>query len=158
LATLSGPWEVKFQENRGAPSSTTFETLESWTENEDDGIKYFSGTATYTHAFELNEIPSDGKLILDLGEVKDIAEVSLNGKVLGTLWKTPFVIDISGAIQTGENDLELKVTNVWANRLVRDAQPEVQEKITYTTMPFYSGDEPLLPSGLLGEVKILKQE
>lgn len=158
LVTLSGPWEVKFQENRGAPSSTTLETLESWTENEDDGIKYFSGTATYTHAFELNEIPSDGKLILDLGEVKDIAEVSLNGKVLGTLWKTPFVIDISGAVQTGENDLELKVTNVWANRLIRDAQPEVQEKITYTTMPFYSGDEPLLPSGLLGEVKILKQE
>lgn len=158
LLTVSGPWQVNFQENRGAPSTATFESLQSWTENEDEGIKYFSGTATYTNTFIVDEIPASGKLVLDLGEVKDVAEVTLNGKKLGTLWKTPFVIDVSETIQIGNNDLEISVTNVWANRLIGDAQQGIQEKITYTTMPFYKGEEPLLPSGLLSEVKILHQE
>ncbi|MGN7514807.1 MAG: glycosyl hydrolase [Allomuricauda sp.] len=158
LATVDGPWEVTFQENRGAPSSATFEALKSWTENEDDGIKYFSGTATYLNTFNLTEKPSSGKVMLDLGEVRDVAEVIINGKKIGTLWKTPFTIDITDAVQVGENNLEVKVTNVWANRLIRDAQPEVKERITYTTMPFYRGNEPLLPSGLMGDVKILEQE
>lgn len=158
LLSVSGPWNLTFQANRGAPATAIFETLQSWTENDDEGIKYFSGTATYKNNFEISEIPSNGKMILDLGEVKDIAEVKLNGQDIGVLWKKPFAIDISDVIQTGENKLEVKVTNVWANRLIRDAQPEVKEKITYTTMPFYRGDEPLLPSGLLSDVKILHQE
>lgn len=157
LLTISGPWEVAFQANRGAPASATFNTLESWTENENEGIKYFSGTATYTNTFTWEEKPTSGKLMLDLGEVKDVAEVKLNGIDLGVLWKTPFSIEITDAVKDGENTLEIKVTNVWANRLIRDAQPDIKEKITYTTMPFYRGEEPLLPSGLLSEVKIFHQ-
>ncbi|MFD2099055.1 glycosyl hydrolase [Flagellimonas iocasae] len=157
IQTIAGPWEVTFQEDRGAPASATFETLGSWTVNKDDGIKFFSGTATYTNTVTMDEVPTSGKVILDLGEVKDVAEVTVNDKNLGVLWKTPFTTDITDVIKTGENTLKINVTNVWANRLIRDAQPEVQEKITYTTMPFYQGNEPLLPSGLLGEVKILLQ-
>jgi hypothetical protein len=158
ILTVEGPWEVAFQPNRGAPASGTFEALTSWTEHGEDGIKYFSGTATYTNTFNLKEVPSSGRVILDLGEVRDVAEVTLNGMNLGVLWKIPFQMDITEAVKSGENMLKVQVTNVWANRLIGDAQPEIQEKITYTTMPFYQGNEPLLPSGLLSEVKILLQD
>ncbi|MBO0330315.1 glycosyl hydrolase [[Muricauda] lutisoli] len=158
ILTLEGPWEVIFQENRGAPSSATFETLASWTEKEDEGIKYFSGTATYHKTFNFDKTNKEASFIMDLGEVKNIAEIKLNGKDIGVLWKSPFKIDITEALQNGENKLEVAVTNVWVNRLIRDAQPNVQKTITYTTMPFYQGNEPLLTSGLMGDVKILEQE
>ena len=80
----------------------------------------------------------------------------MNGKNLGTIWKTPFKIDITEAVKKGMNQLEIKVTNLWVNRLIGDAQPGVKEKITFTTMPFYRGGEPLLPSGLLGPVRVLE--
>jgi hypothetical protein len=94
-------------------------------------------------------------LWLDLGELKDLAEVIVNGKSLGIVWKHPFRIDVTGALKTGENKIEIKVTNLWVNRLIGDAQPGVTNKITYTTMPFYQANSKLLPSGLLGPVRII---
>jgi hypothetical protein len=92
---------------------------------------------------------------MDLGEVKNIAEVIVNGKNMGTVWKKPFRLDITEALKKGQNTVEIKVTNLWVNRLIGDAQPGVEKKITFTTMPFYQADSKLLPSGLLGPVKVM---
>ncbi|MDX2247992.1 MAG: glycosyl hydrolase [Bacteroidia bacterium] len=153
-ATLSGPWQVSFPNGRGAPAQATFPALASWTENEVPGIKYFSGTATYSQTFDLKTKKEGSRIILDLGAVKDLAEITVNDQNLGILWKTPFKMDITDAVKTGSNELKIAVTNVWANRLIGDAQPDTPEKITFTTMPFYRADGQLLPSGLLGEVRV----
>lgn len=157
LMTVDGPWEVSFQENRGAPASATFETLQSWTDNDDENIKHFSGTATYTNTFEITGLEEDVTYLLDLGDVKNVAEVFINDKKVGTAWKTPFTLDISNVVRVGENILVIKLTNTWVNRLIGDATKNQEEKITFTTMPFYRGNEDLLPSGLFGDVKILME-
>lgn len=156
LATIEGAWELAFQEKRGAPAKTTLPTLASWTTNEDKGIQYFSGTATYLKTIQVDAawLASKEEIWLHLGDVKNIAEVFINEKAIGTLWKAPFRINISNAVHAGENKIEIKVTNLWVNRLIGDAQPDVKEKITYTTMPFYSAKSKLLPAGLLGPVTI----
>ncbi len=145
---------MSFQEGRSAPQSATFDKLTSWSENTDGGIKYFSGTATYQNTFTMPTLVQSATYEIDLGEVKNLAEVIVNGQNIGILWKKPFKIDISKALKTGQNSLEIKVTNTWVNRLIGDAQSDVKTKITFTIMPFYRGQEPLLPSGLLSEVKI----
>lgn len=159
VGDVNGAWEVAFQKDRGAPSLATFDHLESYTGNSDPGIKYFSGTATYTKSITA---PADWfkkgeELWLNLGEVKNIAQVTVNGKSLGILWKSPFRINVTNALQPGQNKVEVRVTNLWVNRLIGDAQPGVTSKITYTTMPFYKADSRLLPSGLLGPVKIFSR-
>lgn len=156
LLTLDTPWQVKFQEGRGAPESTTLKSLISFSDHSDPGIKYFSGAAVYHTSFTLDSIDYKAKYILDLGEVKNMAEVMINGKNIGVVWKTPFKIDISNKITSGTNTVEIKLTNLWVNRLIGDAQADTKQKITFTTMPFYRGNEPLLPSGLLGPVTISK--
>jgi len=157
LATVTGAWNVSFQKDRGAPASATFDKLVSYTENSDAGIKYFSGTATYTNTLTgpAGWFKKDEEIWLNLGEVKDLAEVIVNGKSLGVVWKTPYRINITSALKQGDNTLEIKVTNLWVNRLIGDAQPNVTNKITYTAMPFYQPNAKLLPSGLLGPVKIV---
>ena len=94
---------------------------------------------------------------IDLGDVKNIAEVIINGKNVGTAWKKPFKVNITEGLKTGDNTIEIKVTNLWVNRLIGDAQPDVKNKITFTTMPFYQANA-LLPSGLMGDVKILMKK
>jgi len=156
IGEITGPWTVNFQQDRGAPESAEFASLLSWPEHEDSGIGYFSGTASYQNTFQLDQPAINHKLMLDLGEVKQVAEVIVNGQNLGVLWNSPFKLDISGAVKEGENTLEIRVTNVWVNRLVGDAQPGAEERFTFTTMPFYRADSPLLPSGLLGPVTLIK--
>ena len=91
---------------------------------------------------------------MDLGDVKNIAEVYLNGKYQGTVWKKPFRLELADDLKKGTNTLEVRVTNLWVNRLIGDAQPGTTQKITFTTMPFYQANAPLLPSGLLGPVRV----
>jgi hypothetical protein len=160
IAEVSGPWKVAFQEKRGAPAEATFETLASLTESEDSGIKYFSGAATYTNAFELKKkaLKANEVFILDLGDVKDLAEVTVNGKNLGVFWNAPFKVDITSAVKKGTNTIEVKVVNMWHNRLVGDVQPGVTDKVTYTHRQFFEADEPLLPAGLLGPVQVIGQK
>jgi hypothetical protein len=157
LTTIEGPWSLSFQENRGAPAQATFEALTLWNENTDTGIKYFSGTGTYTRKLEASAdwFKSGTKLWLDLGSVKNLAEVVINDKSLGVLWKSPFRVDITGVLKQGENNLEIRVTNLWVNRLIGDQQKGAGKKITYTTMTFYKAESPLKPSGLLGPVRII---
>ena len=154
ILQIETPWKVSFQEGRGAPANATFTTLKSWTENVDLGIKYFSGMAIYKNTFT---VLSSGKGIykIDLGEVKNLAEVIINGKSQGIVWKKPFKVELKDALKIGENSIEIKVTNLWVNRLIGDQQPDVKTKITYTTMPFYKTDSKLLPSGLMSPVKLI---
>jgi hypothetical protein len=135
----------------------TLEALTAWNENADKGVKYFSGTGSYTTTFHAPEdwFQSDDKLWIDLGVVKNLAEVMVNGKSLGVVWKTPFRVNMTGVMNPGANILEVRVTNLWVNRLIGDQQPGIAKKITYTTQAFYKADSPLLPSGLLGPVKII---
>ena len=158
LAVIEGPWNIRFQPGRGAPAEITLDELAPWNENADNGIKYFSGSGTYTKSIEVPDewIQPGTSLILDLGVVKNLAEVIINGKSLGIVWKTPFRVDVTKALKKGENKLVIKVTNLWVNRLIGDQQPGVTKKITYTTMDFYRADSPLLPSGLLGPVQIIR--
>ena len=157
LATITGEWNIDFQKDRGAPASIKVSELKSWSDNADAGIKYFSGTGTYTKTITAPAewFTKNAALWLNLGDVKNLAEVVVNGKSLGILWKKPFHIDISSAIKPGANTVAVKVTNLWVNRLIGDAQPGVTNKITYTTIPFYQANSKLLPSGLLGPVQII---
>jgi len=157
LATIVGPWQVTFPPNWGAPPQIKLDTLTSWTENSDDGVKYFSGTATYTKDIEAPQewFRPGAKLVLDLGKVKEIAEVSVNGKPLGEiLWKLPFQADVSGALKPGTNHLEVKVTNLWPNRIIGDRQPKATKKYAWLDYKPFRADTPLLDSGLLGPVKL----
>jgi hypothetical protein len=158
VATVEGGWDVSFQPDRGAPSRITLDRLSSWSDSSDKGVKYFSGTGIY---YKSIEAPADwfvrgAKLRLDLGSVKNLADVTVDGKALGILWKAPFRVDVTDALKPGGNRLEIKVTNLWVNRLIGDAQPDAIGKYTYTTQPFYRADSPLLPSGLLGPVRIVR--
>lgn len=157
IAELNGPWTIRFQENRGAPDQIVLDSLKSLTKHNNEGVKYFSGIATYSKDFTLPEMTKKGQLILDLGEVNNLAEVFLNGKSQGVVWKRPFKLTLNNSdLKPGENLMEIKVTNTWVNRLIGDAQKKPEEKITFTTMPFYQGNEPLLPSGLLGPVRLMR--
>ena len=157
VQSLTGAWSISFQADRGAPASVTKTALTSWSEDEDHGVKYFSGAGTYTKTFELaQQTFRVGKLKLDLGKVYELADVSLNGKHVGTVWHEPFVLDISSAAKPGKNVLKIAVINLWVNRLIGDQQPNNQKKYTFTVIPTYKPDAPLRPSGLLGPVKILQ--
>ena len=155
VLSITTPWKVNFQADRGAPATATFDKLISWSAHVDSGIKYFSGTASYQNTFTIPALVKGAKYELDLGDVKNLAEVIVNGQNMGIVWKKPFKTDISAALKAGVNTVEIKVTNLWVNRLIGDAQPGAV-KTTFTTMPFYQANAPLLPSGLLGPV-VLKQ-
>jgi hypothetical protein len=152
-----GAWTVAFFAGRGAPEKITVERLASWTDNADRGVKYFSGTAAYSRTVQAPAewFQKGGRLMLDLGDVKNVAQVAVNGKDLGIVWKAPFRIDVTGALKPGANAVEVKVTNLWVNRLIGDQQPDAEKKYTYTTQQFYKADSPLLPSGLLGPVEVI---
>ncbi len=121
-ATVDGPWDVSFLPNLGAPANIQLAQLEPWSANSDEGVKYYSGTATYSKAVQAPDawFRPGAKVLLDLGRVNDIAEVSLNGTPLATLWKPPYRLDLTGALRPGENRLEIKVTNQWTNRMMGD--------------------------------------
>ncbi|HEX7873651.1 MAG TPA: glycosyl hydrolase [Sphingobium sp.] len=157
LGRIEGPWTVAFQPGRGAPPSATLDALKPLNENADPGIKYFSGMATYAHDFDAPKGWKTGQpLWIDLGEVRETAEVSVNGKVAGTAWHAPYRVDIGAVVKPGRNRIEVKVANLWVNRLIGDRQPGAS-KITWTALPAYRADAPLRPSGLIGPVELLGQ-
>jgi alpha-L-rhamnosidase len=156
LAEEGGPWTVTFQPGRGAPPSITLETLSSWSDNPDAGVKYFSGTGTYAKTVDA---PADwfrkgGRIWIDLGDVKNLAEVTVNGRSLGIVWHAPYRVDATSALKAGANEVLIKVTNAWVNRLIGDQQPNATVKYTFADIEPYKANSPLLPSGLLGPVRI----
>jgi len=158
LTTIDGPWNLSFQPNRGAPTSISLDTLASWTNNADPGVKYFSGIGTYTKTINASAewFKPGASLWLDLGDVKNLAEVSINGTSLGIVWHAPYRIDVSRALKPGRNQLTIKVINAWVNRLIGDQQPNAS-KITFADVTPYNAGSPLLPSGLIGPVQILRE-
>ena len=154
VAKIEGHWGVSFEPGRGAPESVRMENLQSLSASSDPGVRYFSGVARYVKSFDLPRRAGPGApLILDLGEVGDVAEVAINGRVVGTVWKAPYRIDIGGAVHRGRNELQIRVANLWVNRLIGDAQADAA-RVTFTTVPTYRPDAPLRPSGLMGPVTI----
>jgi hypothetical protein len=119
---ITGPWDVRFTPGWGAPARVQFPELTSWSDHADEGVRYFSGKATYLKKITIPAVMvrSDRQLFLDLGEVEVMARVKLNGKELGILWKKPFRMDITSAARVGENSVELTVVNLWPNRLIGD--------------------------------------
>ena len=162
LATVSGEWKIAFQPKRGAPDSITVDSLSSWTDNSDAGVKYFSGIGTYTKSIEADAgwFKKGAHIWLDLGDVKNLAEVTVNGKPLGVVWHTPYRVDVTTALKPGANELSIKVINAWVNRLIGDQQPGItpDKAISFADVKPYKADSPLLPSGLLGPVKLIAEQ
>jgi hypothetical protein len=156
---LEGPWEVHFTAGWGAPEQTTFAKLADWTAHPDPAIKHFSGTAVYRKSFAWVPSPDatlKTQTLLDLGNVRDLATVRLNGIALGTLWLPPYQVDVSAAVKPGENRLEIEVVNPWNNRLVGDAALPQDQRRTFLQAPGAFKKGGLLPAGLLGPV-VLRQ-
>lgn len=176
---VTGPWELSFPQGWGTPERVSLDRLISWTAHPDDAVKHFSGTATYRRRISIPPglLAKGRALYLDLGRVEVIAEVSLNGRPLGTLWKPPFRVEITDVVRAGENDLEVKVVNLWPNRLLGDEQlppdaeweysrlkgwpqwfldgkPSPTGRRTFTTWRHWRKGDALLESGLLGPVRI----
>ncbi len=160
---ITGPWEVRFAKGWGAPESKMFPKLISWTEDSDEGVKYFSGIATYHKEFNLSatQLGNDQRVFLDLGRLHFVAEVYLNGTSLGILWAPPYRIDITDTARTGSNDLVVEVANTWSNRLVGDTRLPEDKRFCRTNMTHSLTweapwkDTPLLESGLLGPVRLV---
>jgi hypothetical protein len=154
LATLHGPWQVSFPSNWGAPPAITLKHLASWSDNANAGVKYFSGTATYRRTLDAPEhwFGHGAQIWMDLGGVKNLAEVTVNGRPLGIVWHTPYRVDVTSALHPGSNEITIQVTNAWVNRMIGDAQPDATKKYTFSDFHPYNAKSPLLPSGLLGPV------
>jgi hypothetical protein len=155
LETVEGPWKVSFQPGRGAPASVTLDKLISWPESTDEGVKYFSGVGTYTKTLQASPdwFKNGAHLWLDLGDVKNLADVTVNGKTLGVVWHAPYRVDVTNALKPGANEVKIEVINAWVNRLIGDEQPGAT-RYTFADVKPYKADSPLLPSGLLGPVRI----
>jgi hypothetical protein len=183
---LAGPWTVLFPPGSGAPDEIKLPELISWAKHENPEIRHFSGTATYRLTFDVpaDRLGSAKVARLDLGDVQVMAEVKLNGKDLGLLWKPPYRIDVGDVLRAGENELEVRVTNLWVNRLIGDEayppdasyitksaggeaieaippwqlndQPKPQTKRkTFATYRHNKAGDALLPSGLIGPVRLV---
>ncbi len=159
LLTVDGPWKLTFQPGRGAPASIILDNLIPWNESGDKGVKYFAGTGTYTKIIQASAewFKKGATLWIDLGGVKNLAVVTVNGKELGTVWHAPYRVDISTALKPGTNEVSIKVINAWVNRLIGDLQPDATTKYTFSTSNSYKANSPLLPSGLLGPVVLMQE-
>jgi hypothetical protein len=156
LCELSGPWAVQFDPAWGGPPSCEFDALVSWTQRPEEGIKFYAGTATYRQTFDLpaSARRKGDRVWLDLGNVRELAEVRLNGKSLGVLWAFPFRADATEALKTRDNRLEVDVVNFWPNRIIGDQSLPPERRFTRTNIRKLTRDTPLMESGLLGPVTL----
>jgi hypothetical protein len=180
VTELTGPWQVSFDPKWGGPAKTEFTRLEDWTKRPEEGIRYYSGTAVYRKSFDLpkSQISNlKSQIYLNLGQVKNVATVKLNGRDLGVVWTAPWRVDITNALQEKGNQLEIAVANLWPNRLIGDAKLPPDKRFTKTNVKIYAGEAPdfgvpggchiceerqktknldksLFPSGLLGPVVV----
>ena len=163
VATIGGAWHVRFPPNLGAPSEITLPALQSWTKHADDGVRYFSGTAQYTKSVDAPRewFRAGARTLLDLGHVADMADVSLNGRSVALLWKPPYRIDVTDALRAGRNELAIKVTNGWTNRIIGDRLVPANRRVLSSSGGGRGGAgggaaEPP-ESGLLGPVTVILQ-
>ncbi|GAA4304648.1 hypothetical protein GCM10023143_09260 [Compostibacter hankyongensis] len=149
-------WRVYFSPEWGGPGGVTMDSLISWPKSTVTGIRYYSGTAVYRNTFSLQQtqLQEGRRVMLDLGSVQNLAEVSVNGKPAGVLWKLPFALDVTPWIKAGRNTVEIRVANLWPNRIIGDQQLPPGKRYTRTNVIKFKKDYPLLPSGLLGPVRV----
>lgn len=165
--SLTGPWKVTFKAETGTTREEAFEKLLRWDEHPDPDIKYFSGTATYSKTFTLDASQAQKPAWLQLGLVHDICQIWINGEDLGVVWTAPWEVDLTGILKEGTNELQIEVTNCWANRLIGDAGLPENKRTTSTNVRLvpdreqyrngyqaFSAKDPLMPSGLVGPVSI----
>ncbi|MCU0961478.1 MAG: LamG domain-containing protein, partial [Pirellulaceae bacterium] len=151
---LAGPWDVQFDPHWGGPAQITFNELCDWTQRPEEGVRHYSGTATYRRTFALPDDYAGRRLWLELGRVRDLAVVRVNSQPLGTLWCAPYRVEITRAVRAGDNQLDVDVINAWNNRLVGDLTLPVDQRRTSLALPVLSATTPLMPAGLLGPVQI----
>jgi hypothetical protein len=148
-------WTVAFTSGWGAPAEVRMDRLGSWSESSDEGLRHYSGTAAYATEFAIPaQLPEKARVVLNLGEVRETARVTLNGKEVGVLWKRPFAIDVTSAVVPGKNSLKVQVTNLWPNRIIGDQSLPEGKRFTHTNITKFKADSPLMPSGLLGPVRV----
>lgn len=153
VAELARGWTLRF-DGLAAPAPQSAAALGSLSDSTDTRTRYFSGTSIYQAGFRLPAGAAPGApLKLNLGEVGDVAEVVVNGKPAGIAWKRPYEVDIGAWTVAGDNTVEIRVANLWVNRLIGDAQPGA-DKVTFTAAPTYTKDAPLRPAGLIGPVTL----
>ena len=152
---LRGPWTVEFDTGRGEARSVIFERLVDWTAHVDPAIRYYSGTAQYQTSFDLppDRAAAGDRWLLDLGDVRELAEVRLNGKPLGVLWTFPFRVDITDAVKPIGNRLEVAVVNTWRNRLVGDRDLPPAQRLAVSNV-HAAREWQTIASGLLGPVRL----
>jgi hypothetical protein len=177
VQTINGSWDVAFDPNWGGPEKVTFNQLEDWIDRPEEGIKHYSGKATYTKTFDCDQAGTGKRLFMNLGNVSVMARVKLNGKDLGVIWTTPLEVEITDALQKENNKLEIEVVNLWGNRLIGDENFEEDgikrnqwpewvlndeerpsKRYTFTSWKHYTKDSPLQSSGLIGPVTIRVEE
>lgn len=175
---VDGTWRLRFPSGWGAPPDVQLDKLISWSQHPDDGVKHFSGTATYSTTLNLPTTRPEQRVFIDLGKVQVMAKVRLNGKDLGILWKPPYRIDVSSAAKPGDNDLEIDVANLWVNRLIGDeqlpedsdrnpngtlkswpqwlldAKPSPTGRFTFSSWRLWKASDTLQESGLIGPVTV----
>lgn len=154
VAVLDDGWLLNFPAGSGAPRSVAIDELASWTESKDPGMRYFSGTARYVKSAAVPRIPGGARLFLDLGEVANVARVTINGRPAGIAWKAPYRVDITGLVRPGRNRIEIDVANLWPNRMIGDHQAGGGERRAGASFDPFKADSPLLRSGLLGPVRL----
>lgn len=151
LQELGGSWELQFDPKWGGPAAIRFDALQDWSTHPDPGIRHYSGKAVYRKKFSFNDALPAGAVFIELGVVKNICRVWLNGADLGIVWTAPWRVEVTGKLKRGVNELRIEVINLWPNRLIGDAALPPEQRRTTTNIPFKKED-PLLPSGLLGPV------
>jgi hypothetical protein len=156
--TVGGTWKVAFDADWGGPASTEFKQLVSWSEHPDKGIRYYSGTAVYRNVVTVSAADLQYRITLHLGELYNLAEVNINGAPAGVWWKQPFSGDITELLQKGENTIEIKVVNLWPNRLIGDQFLPEDKRFTKSNVMKFTKETPLLPAGLLGPVTLVFSE
>jgi len=158
LQQVTGTWELTFEPNRGAPDSRMLVDLASWSENDDSRVKYFSGIGIYHKMIDVEwqDLRAEDRILLDLGDVREVARVTVNGKEFDSLWDRPFRCDVTSAIRLGEpNAVGIQVANLWVNRLIGDRQPGARTVASVVTAT-YDATAPLRRSGLLGPVNLIR--
>lgn len=156
VSQIDGAWSVGFQTGRGALAGLTLDRLASWSEGTLECVKYFSGTVTCARNFVAGAdwLAAGHHVWIDIGDVKNLAEVVLNGKSMGVAWHAPYLVDLSSSLRSGDNELVIKVTNAWVNRQIGDQQPGVTAPYTFADIKSYKATSALMPSGLPGAVRI----
>jgi len=157
IKNISGVWSVQFDPKQGGPDQpVVFTALTDWSKSDYPEVINYSGTAVYTQNFEWNYTLSHGRVWLDLGNLYNIADVTVNGVHCGTVWTPPYRVDITKALKDRKNVLKVEVTNTWANRLIGDHNLPENKRTTFTTAPYRLENKKLLPAGLMGPVKIIE--